>query len=65
MVKQNEGRVDRILRLMVAVIIAAAAFYKFTGTWQIVLYVIAAIFLITSITGFCALYKLFGISTKK
>lgn len=61
----NEGKTDRLLRLIAAVIIALAAFFKFSGVMQIVAYIIALFLLITAGTGFSLLYSLFGISTQK
>ena len=63
--QKNEGTGDRIIRFLVAVGAFLWAFLFLTGTWAIVLYVIAIIALITSLTGFCGLYKLFGINTLK
>ncbi len=64
--KQNMGSVDRIVRLVIAVIIAALYFSgKLTGTLGIVLLVFAAIFAVTGFISFCPLYLPFGLSTKK
>ncbi|MGV3638465.1 MAG: YgaP family membrane protein [Flavobacteriales bacterium] len=62
--KPNMGSTDRILRTVVAVVIA---FLYFTGvipgTLGIVLLVVAVVFLATSLMSFCPLYAPFGIST--
>lgn len=62
--KPNMGSTDRILRTVVAVVIA---FLYFTGvipgTLGIVLLVLAVVFLATSLMSFCPLYAPFGIST--
>lgn len=63
--KQNEGKADRIIRAIVAVVLAYLAYAKFSGTWQIVTYVVATLSLMTAITGFCGLYEICGINTKK
>ena len=64
--KQNMGSVDRIVRLVIAVIIAALYFSgKLTGTLGIVLLVLAAIFAVTGFISFCPLYLPFGLGTKK
>lgn len=64
--KPNMGSTDRILRTVVAVVIA---FLYFTGvipgTLGIVLLVLAVVFLATSLISFCPLYAPFGISTCK
>lgn len=63
--KVNEGTVDRVIRVIVGVVLVAAAYFATTGVWSIVLYVVAAILLITGAVGFCPLYTLLGISTTK
>ncbi len=64
--KTNMGSADRIIRLLLAVIIAVLYFTKqITGTAAIVLGVVAIIFVLTSLVGFCPLYVPFRISTKK
>ncbi|MBN2421034.1 DUF2892 domain-containing protein [Candidatus Woesearchaeota archaeon] len=64
MPKANEGKIDRFLRMISGIVLALAAFYRFTGTMQGVAYFIAAVLIITAATGFCALYSVFGVSTK-
>ena len=60
----NMGSTDKIIRILVAVVIAALYFTNtITGTLGIVLMVLAVVFLLTSLIGFCPLYKIFGIST--
>jgi len=64
--KKNMGLFDRILRTVVAVIIAVLYFTKvLTGTLGIILLVLAGIFLLTGIIGFCPLYVPFGINSRK
>lgn len=63
--KLNMGSTDRIIRVAIAVVFAALIV---TGTVQgvlaIVLGVLAAVFLLTSVIAFCPLYLPFGISTR-
>ncbi len=62
--KKNMGNSDRIIRFIVAAIIAALYFTgTVTGTLGIVLLVLAGVFLLTSFISFCPLYAPFGIST--
>ena len=62
----NMGLIDKTIRIMVALVIAMLYFTKtITGTWGIVLIVLAAVFLITSFISFCPLYTLFGLRTNK
>ena len=63
--KQNESTMDRTLRVVIGVAAFAVGRFVFTGTLSTILYVIGAIALITGIIGFCGLYALLGISTKK
>jgi fatty acid desaturase len=64
--KKNMGAADRIIRIIVAIVIAALYFTgTITGTLGIVLLVVGGIFLLTSFISFCPLYTLFGIKTCK
>ena len=62
--KKNMGIVDRIVRIIVAAVLAAL---YFTGnvsvTLGIVLLVVAVVFLLTSIVSFCPLYLPIGLKT--
>jgi hypothetical protein len=62
--KKNMGNADRIIRIILAAVIAILYFTDVvTGTLGIVLLVLALVFVLTSLVGFCPLYLLFGIST--
>ena len=62
--KKNMGTADRIIRTIIALVIAGLYFGgMISGTVAIVLAVIAAVFVLTSLVSFCPLYKLFGIQT--
>lgn len=63
--KKNEWVVDRLVRLLVAILGIAWWYLWLHGTVQIVVYVIGVIALFTSITWFCGLYTLLKISTYK
>jgi len=62
---QNVGEIDRLVRAVTGVILILAGYSVGEGEWQIVLYVLGGILVITALTGFCLIYKLFGISTQK
>jgi len=63
---KNMGSADRIIRILVAIVIAILYFtHKITGMLAIILGILAIIFLLTSLIGFCGLYVPFKISTKK
>ena len=60
------GAVDKIIRIVLAVIVAVLYFaHVISGTLAIVLLVIAGIFILTSLISFCPLYWPFNISTNK
>jgi hypothetical protein len=64
--KKNMGTADRIIRLLIAIIIAVLYFYKqITGLAAIILGIIAIVFLLTSIFARCPLYVPFGLSTRR
>lgn len=64
--KKNMGNVDRIVRVLIAVVIAILFFTKvISGTLGIILLVLGGVFLLTSLVGFCPLYAPFGIKTCK
>jgi hypothetical protein len=62
--KKNMGSADKLVRLVVAALIAILYLTKvITGTLGIVLLIAAVIFLVTSLLNFCPLYTLLGVST--
>ena len=64
--KKNMGVYDRLLRAVVAVLLAGLYFSEaISGTTAIILGLIAVIFLFTGSIGFCPLYWPFGFSTRK
>ena len=64
--KANMGSMDKTIRIVIAVIIAALYFTgTISGTLGIVLLVLAAVLLLTSFISFCPLYAPFGITTCK
>ncbi len=66
MFKLNEASWDRILRVVLgAALLVLAVAGVVTGTPGIVLGVVGAIFLLTGIVGFCPLYTIFGLRTRR
>jgi hypothetical protein len=64
--KKNIGTTDKMIRILIAVVIAVLFFAEIiSGTLAIVLLVFAGIMLVTSFVGFCPLYYPFGLSSKK
>jgi len=64
--KKNMGGADRIIRVIIAALIAVLYLTgTVTGTLGLVLLVLAAVFVLTSLISFCPLYWPFGISSAK
>lgn len=61
---KNMGSADRIIRVLIAAVIATLFFMNvITGTLGIVLLVLAGVFVLTSLVSFCPLYAPFGLRT--
>lgn len=64
--KKNIGTTDRIVRIIVALLIAILYFTgAISGTVATILGILAIVFAFTSSISFCPLYLPFGISTRK
>jgi len=64
--KKNMGSVDKTIRIIIALVIAILVFTDIiSGTAGVVLLVLAAVFVLTSLMSFCPLYLPFGIKTCK
>lgn len=62
--KTNIGSLDRTLRIIAAIVLVAlAATGTISGTLAIVAYVVAAVFVVTSLVRFCPAYLPLGINT--
>ncbi|MDR7522962.1 MAG: DUF2892 domain-containing protein [Armatimonadota bacterium] len=63
---KNMGTLDRIIRLVVAAVIAVLYFTgNLSGLAAIILGILAVAFIVTSVVGFCPTYLPFGLSTRK
>lgn len=64
--KKNMGTVDRGIRLVLAVVVGILYYTgQLTGIAAVVLGIIALVFVLTGLIGFCPLYTLFGIKSFK
>lgn len=58
------GSLDRIIRILLAAVMSVLYFTNsITGVLGIVLLAISAVFVLTSLVGFCPLYTLVGFNT--
>ena len=63
--KKNLGRMDRAVRLALAVVVAVLYFAGvIDGTLALILGILGLAMLLTAATGFCSLYIPFGIDTR-
>jgi uncharacterized MAPEG superfamily protein len=63
---KNMGSTDRIVRTVIALLFAALILTNVvSGALAIVLGVLAAVFLVTAVIGFCPLYLPFHFSTSR
>lgn len=63
--KINMGSTDRTIRIVIAIVAALLALFVVKGTFAIVLWVVAAIMLVTGLVRVCPVYMPFKISTNK
>ena len=60
----NESTTDRVIRFLLSLVLFYFAFQS-AAPWNWILGIVAAVLLSTAITGFCGLYRVLGISTKR
>ena len=64
--KKNMGMADRLLRIILAIVVAVLIYLgELSGTAAIILGIFAGVFLLTSIINYCPLYTIVGINTCK
>ena len=63
--RKNVGNLDRIIRVVLALVVAVLYFAgQISGTAALVLGILAVIFLATGAMGSCPLYTVTGLSTR-
>ncbi len=61
---KNIGQTDKIVRIVLAIILAALDFFEVVkGGFSWVLSLLAVVLLVTALINFCPLYKVLGKST--
>ena len=62
--KKNMGTIDRIIRILLAIVVIVLYLNEsITGVAAIILGILAIVFIVTSLIGFCPLYVPLKIST--
>jgi len=60
----NMGLIDKVTRIVLAIVVAVLIFTgNLTGTVAVILGILAAVFMLTSVVGTCPLYLPFKIDT--
>ena len=60
---KNVGTLDRVIRVIVGILALGGAFFVSGTVFKVILAIVGIVMLFTAITGFCGLYRIFGIST--
>jgi hypothetical protein len=64
--KKNVGSIDKVVRILMAVVVIVLFFtHVISGTLAVILLIVSAILILTSVISFCPIYWPFGISTDK
>jgi hypothetical protein len=62
--EKNMGNTDKLIRLIIAALIAFLCYNEsINGTLAVVLLIVATVFVITSFISICPLYTILGINT--
>jgi hypothetical protein len=61
--QKNESALDRSVRAVLGLAVLYFSFASLAGVWSFIGYLIGIILIVTAITGYCYLYKIFGIKT--
>jgi len=64
--KKNVGTVDKVLRILIAVAVIVLYFtHVISGVLAIILLIVAAILVVTSLVSVCPIWLALGLSTRK
>jgi len=64
--KKNLGTIDKVIRILIAVVVVILYFTNIiTGTLGIILLLLSAVLVLTTLINFCPIWSVLGISTRK
>jgi hypothetical protein len=64
--KKNVGSIDKVIRIILAVVIAILAItHVISGVLAIVMLILAGIFVLTTVISFCPIWWALGMGTRK
>jgi len=64
-VKLNVGNWERIVRVVGGALLLILAFATFSGVGAIIAGVLGGVFLVTGLVGYCPLWQLFKVNTRR
>ncbi|GAB4113556.1 MAG: DUF2892 domain-containing protein [Roseiflexaceae bacterium] len=65
MFSNNEGSLDRDIRIVLGAVFAILAIFYTQGIFVVIAAVLSLVMFVTAAVGFCPIYALFGINTCK
>jgi hypothetical protein len=64
--KKNLGSIDKVVRILMALVVIVLYFtHVISGTLAVILLIVAAILILTSLFSFCPIYWSLGLRTDK
>jgi hypothetical protein len=63
--KANESTADRVIRVILGAVLLYLPFGVFSGALTVVFVVLGVVFVLTGVVGFCPLYRLLHINTRR
>jgi hypothetical protein len=64
--KKNVGTIDKVIRIIIAVVVAALYIsHVISGSLAIILLIVAGILVATSLVSICPIWLALGVSTRK
>jgi len=64
--KKNLGKIDKVIRVLIAVVVVALYFAQvISGTLAVILLILSGILVVTTFIDFCPIYYALGLSTRK
>ena len=63
MIKVNEHNIDRIVRFVAGLALILGAMFVLSTPWNLIAYILGAVFIVTGVIGFCPIYSVLHMST--
>jgi hypothetical protein len=64
--KKNVGTIDKVIRILIALVVSVLYFtHAISGSLAIILLIVAAVLVVTSLVSICPIWLALGLSTRK